>query len=162
MTSLPDPPSFGLGSRRALVCGASSGIGLGCAVALADAGAKVTLAARNKSNLERTANEFLAKGWKVEVLPLDIADIDATEKAVERSGPYDVLVNSAGIARHALSVETSVDDFDVVMGVNLRGAFFLTRAVAKGLIKAGKSGSLINISSQMGYVGGVERAVYCA
>jgi len=162
MTGLPNPPSLRLESRRALVCGASSGIGLGCAVALADVGAEVTLAARNKSNLEQTANDFLANGWNVEVMPLDIADIDAVDAAISANGPYDVLVNSAGVARHSPSVETSVDDFDAVMGVNLRGAFFLTRAVAKGLIKAHKSGSLINISSQMGYVGGVDRAVYCA
>ena len=72
------------------------------------------------------------------------------------------MVNSAGQARHSPAVDTAIGDFDAVMGVNLRGAYFLTRGVAKGLIEAGKPGSLINISSQMGYVGGIDRAVYCA
>jgi NAD(P)-dependent dehydrogenase (short-subunit alcohol dehydrogenase family) len=71
-------------------------------------------------------------------------------------------VNSAGLGRHSPSLETSVEDFDKVMDVNLRGAYFLTQAVARGLIEANKPGSLINISSQMGHVGGVDRAVYSA
>ncbi|MDA8855330.1 SDR family oxidoreductase, partial [Candidatus Pseudothioglobus singularis] len=76
--------------------------------------------------------------------------------------PFDILVNSAGMGRHSPSLETSTEDFDEVMDVNLRGAYFLTQAVARGLIKAKKPGSLINISSQMGHVGGVDRAVYSA
>lgn len=76
--------------------------------------------------------------------------------------PFDILVNSAGMGRHSPSLETSNEDFDKVMDVNLRGAYFLTQAVARGLIKAKKPGSLINISSQMGHVGGVDRAVYSA
>ena len=72
------------------------------------------------------------------------------------------MVNSAGLGRHTPSLETSAEDFDEVMDVNLRGAYFLTQTVAKALIKAKKPGSLINISSQMGHVGGVDRAVYAA
>ena len=66
---------------------------------------------------------------------------------------FDILVNSAGLGRHTPSLETSAEDFDEVMDVNLRGAYFLTQTVAKALIKAKKPGSLINISSQMGHVG---------
>ncbi|MGE0283435.1 MAG: SDR family NAD(P)-dependent oxidoreductase, partial [Rhizobiaceae bacterium] len=77
-------------------------------------------------------------------------------------GPFDVLVNSAGFAKHSPAVATTTDDFDAVFDINVRGAYFLTRAVARGLIAAQKPGSLINISSQMGHVGGVDRAVYCA
>ena len=73
-----------------------------------------------------------------------------------------MLVNSAGLARHGPAAETTPEDFDAVADLNLRGAYFLTQAVARGLIAAGKPGSLINISSQMGHVGGVDRAVYCA
>jgi NAD(P)-dependent dehydrogenase (short-subunit alcohol dehydrogenase family) len=160
--TLPRTPSFRLDGKRALVAGASSGIGLGCAVALAEAGAHVTLAARGADRLSALAAEFRAEGWRADPLPLDIADIAATARAVAAEGPFDVLVNSAGLARHTPATETTPEDYDAVMGVNLRGAYFLTQAVAKGLIAAGKPGSLINITSQMGQVGGVDRAVYCA
>jgi 2-deoxy-D-gluconate 3-dehydrogenase len=73
-----------------------------------------------------------------------------------------VVVNSAGIARHSPALETRVEDFDAAMAINLRGAYFLAVAAARGMIAAGKPGSIIQISSQMGHVGGQERAVYCA
>jgi NAD(P)-dependent dehydrogenase (short-subunit alcohol dehydrogenase family) len=72
------------------------------------------------------------------------------------------LVNAAGLARHAPAAETTEIDFDAASDLNFKAAFFLTRAVAKGLIAHGKCGSLINISSQMGHVGGIDRTVYCA
>jgi NAD(P)-dependent dehydrogenase (short-subunit alcohol dehydrogenase family) len=68
----------------------------------------------------------------------------------------------AGLARHSPALDTTEDDFDAVSDVNVKGAYFLTQAVAKGLVAAGKPGSLINISSQMAHVGGIDRAVYCA
>lgn len=159
---LPATPSFRLDDRRALVAGGTSGIGLGCATALAEAGAQVTVAARNPARLQKTAALFADAGMTVATVAADVSDIDATAAMVAERGPFDVLVNSAGQARHSPAIETAAEDFDVVMGVNLRGAYFLTRAVAKGLVAAGKPGSLINISSQMGHVGGTERAVYCA
>lgn len=162
MTDLPTTPSFRLDGRRALVVGASSGIGLGAAVALAEAGAEVTLAARGADRLDELHKDFAGKGWQAQTLPLDIADVTATESAIMASAPFDVLVNSAGLARHTPATETTVDDFDAVMNVNLKGAYFLTRTVAKKLIAAGRAGSLINVSSQMGHIGGVDRAVYCA
>jgi len=162
MTALPVTPSFRLDGRRALVTGASSGIGLGCAVALARAGAAVTLVARRAEPLEELVASLRADGAQAEALALDITDLTATEAAVTQHGPFDVLVNSAGLARHAPALETTVGDYDAVMDVNLRAAFFLTRCVAKGLIAAGKPGSLINVSSQMGHVGGPDRAVYSA
>lgn len=162
MTDLPQMPSFRLDGKRALVTGASSGIGLGCAVATAQAGAHTVLVARRLAELEEAAEALRAQGHSAEALVLDVSDVEASRALVAKHGPFDVLVNSAGVARHGPSVETKPDDFDVVVGLNLRGAYFLTQAVAKGLIEAGKPGSLINISSQMGTVGGIERAVYCA
>jgi len=159
--TLPRTPSFRLDGRRALVTGASSGIGLGCAVALAEAGAHVTLAARGHAALNTLAEQIHAEGWLADTLTMDVADIAATEAAVAAHGPFDVLVNSAGLARHTPALDTTIADFDAVADVNLRGAYFLTRAVARGLIEAGKPGSLINMSSQMAHVGGIERAVYC-
>ncbi|EPX80972.1 SDR family NAD(P)-dependent oxidoreductase [Litoreibacter arenae] len=159
--SLPKTPSFNLSGKRALVTGASSGIGLACAVALAEAGAEVTLAARSADKLEATAQELRGSGFKAETMPLDVADIPAMQATVDKAGPFDILVNSAGLAIHSPALETQEEDFDRVSDLNFKGAYFLTTAVAKGLIAAGKPGSLINITSQMAHVGGIDRAVYC-
>ena len=160
--SLPRTPSFRLDGQRALVAGASSGIGEGSAVALAEAGAEVTLVARGAERLEALAAEMRSEGWAVQTLPLDISDLAATAKAVAANGPFDILVNSAGLARHAPLTETTVADYDAVTDLNVRAAYFLAQAVAKGLIAAKRPGSLITISSQMAHVGGIDRAVYAA
>ena len=160
--TLPTTPSFNLNGKRALITGATSGIGEGCAVALAEAGAHVTLVARTAQAVEDQVHLFRAQGWEAAALPLDICDTDATQAAIASHGPFDILVNSAGLARHAPSIETTVEDYDIVTDLNVKAAYFVTRAVAKGLIEAGKPGSLMNISSQMGHVGGIDRAVYCA
>jgi NAD(P)-dependent dehydrogenase (short-subunit alcohol dehydrogenase family) len=160
--NLPRTPSMRLDNRTALVAGASSGIGLACAVALAEAGADVVLAARNTTALNDVKQAIVDLGFSADVMMLDITQIEQTQKTIANKGPFDILVNSAGLARHSMSLETEVDDFDAVTNLNLRGAYFLTQAVAKGLIAAGKQGSLINISSQMAKVGGIERAVYAA
>lgn len=160
--TLPRTPSMRLDGKRALVTGATSGIGEGCAVALAEAGAHVTLVARTKVAIEEQVAIFQSRGWGTKGLPLDITDIDATEAAIAALGPFDILVNSAGLARHGPAIDTKPDDYDAVTGINVKAAYFLSRNVAKGLIEAGKPGSVINISSQMGHVGGIDRAVYCA
>jgi NAD(P)-dependent dehydrogenase (short-subunit alcohol dehydrogenase family) len=162
MISLPTTPTFNLTGKRALIAGASSGIGLALAAALAQAGAVVTVAARRQPELQTLVEALVAGGHKADYLLMDVADVEQTEQQVEQLGPFDILVNSAGLAIHGPAIETQPADYDAVMNLNVRGAYFLTRAVAKGLIAAGKSGSLINISSQMAHVGGIERAVYCA
>lgn len=160
--TLPTTPSFRLDGKRALVAGGSSGIGLASAVALAQAGAEVTIAARNMAKVQAVVDEMTQAGLSARAMALDVADIAATEAVVHAEGPFDVLVNSAGLAIHSAAVDTTIDDFDAVSNINFRGAYFLTRAVAKGLLAAGKTGSLINITSQMALVGGIDRAVYCA
>ncbi|MET1412898.1 SDR family oxidoreductase [Roseibium sp. HPY-6] len=162
MIDLPSTPSFSLKDKKVLVTGASSGIGLACATALAEAGGEVVLAARRQDKLAEAVEAMTAKGWKASSLQLDVADVLEVQVSVERHGPFDVLVNSAGIARHTPATETTPEDFDAVMNVNLRGAYFVSQCVAKGLIAAGRPGSLINMSSQMAHVGGIDRAVYCA
>lgn len=160
--TLPTTPSFRLDGKRALVVGGSSGIGLACAVALAQVGAEVTIAARNAQKLKAVVDEMTAAGIAAQALEMDVADVAATEASILARGPFDVLVNSAGLAIHAPAVDTTERDFDAVANINIKGAYFLTRAVAKGLLAANKPGSLINITSQMALVGGIDRAVYCA
>ena len=160
--TLPRTPSFSLNGKRALVVGASSGIGSACAVALAEHGADVTLAARRKDRLLKLVDEMRLEEWNVSALEVDVAKVEKTGVIIAEEGPFDILVNSAGLAKHSRSLETLTNDFDTVLEINLKGAYFLTQAVAKGLVEAGKPGSLINISSQMGLIGGQERAVYCA
>lgn len=160
MSDLPRTPSFDLTGRRALVTGASSGIGLGCAVALAEAGAHVVCAARRVEVLQEAVEMMAGQGWSVEAMPLDQSDPVALAGAFEQ--PFDIVVNSAGLARHSPATETTPGDYDAVMDLNLRGAYFLSANAAKALIARGKPGSIIHISSQMGHVGGVDRAVYCA
>jgi len=162
MIELPKTPSMSLNGRKAIITGASSGIGLGCAVALAEAGAHVCLSARNSKNLNKVVEAIQATGMNAEAITLDVSDVKASQEVILTNGPFDVLVNSAGSAHHTPSKDTNEEDFDDVMNVNLRGAYFLTQAVAKGLIENKKPGSLINISSQMGHVGGIDRAVYSA
>jgi NAD(P)-dependent dehydrogenase (short-subunit alcohol dehydrogenase family) len=159
---LPTTPSFRLDDKTALITGASSGIGLGCAVALAEAGAHVVVSARRIDKLHSVVDAMKAKGLSAEAMVLDVSKVNTIKKSIENKGPFDILVNSAGLGRHSPSMDTSVEDFDEVMNVNLRGAYFVTQAVAKGLIEDKRPGSLINISSQMGHVGGVDRAVYSA
>ena len=159
---LPVTPSFSLEGRRALVTGGSSGIGLGCAVALAEAGAHVIIMARRQAQLDEAAAAMKEAGFSVESQVGDIGDIEAMAAAVEALRPLDVFVNSAGLARHAPSIDTDPADFDAVMNVNLRGAYFASQAVARAMVADGRKGSIINISSQMAVVGGIDRAVYCA
>ena len=160
--ALPSTPSFRLDGRRALVTGASSGIGLGCAVALAEAGAHVVCAARGADRLNAVVAEMAAAGFSVEPLVLDMADLDALAAALAGMEAFDVVVNSAGLARHAPALDTSVEDYDAVMGINLRAAHFLSARVAEAMHQTGTRGSIIHISSQMGHVGGIDRSVYAA
>jgi 2-deoxy-D-gluconate 3-dehydrogenase len=160
VSTLPRTPSFDLTGKRALVTGASSGIGLACAAALAEAGAHVVLAARRIEALETAVAQMGEAGWSAEALAFDQRDLDAIEAAFQQ--PFDIALNSAGLARHSAAVETRAEDFDAVMDVNVKGAYFLSAHAARALMAAGKPGSIIHISSQMGHVGGVDRALYCA
>jgi NAD(P)-dependent dehydrogenase (short-subunit alcohol dehydrogenase family) len=155
-------PSFRLDGRRALVTGAGRGIGLACASALADAGAHVTLAARTATEIEEAADAIRARGQTASPLTLDVRDVEATAKTIAAQAPFDILINNAGTNRPAPFVDVKVDDFDFVFSLNVRAAYFVAQAVARGLVAAKKPGAIINMSSQMGHVGGPTRTVYCA
>jgi NAD(P)-dependent dehydrogenase (short-subunit alcohol dehydrogenase family) len=159
---LPASPSFRLDGKRALVTGAGRGIGLAAAAALAAAGAHVTLAARTRGEIEEAAAAIRARGEAAEALALDVTDLAAVAAAVAGAAPFDVLVNNAGTNRPAPFTEVTAADFDAIFELNVRAAFFVAQAMARALIAAGRPGSIINISSQMGHVGGARRSVYCA
>ena len=160
--ALPTLPSFRLDGRRALVTGASRGIGAACAAALAQAGAHVTLAARTRDQLEQLAQALRAAGGQADVLPLDVTDSTAVSAAVAARGPFQVLVHNAGTNRPATLAETVDADIDAVLALNVKASFYVLREVARGLVARGLPGSLITMSSQMGHVGGPRRVVYCA
>lgn len=159
---LPRTPSLRLDGKRALVTGAGRGIGLACAAALAEAGADVVLAARTGTEIEAAAGAIRDAGGQASAAAFDVTDLAAMRAAVARHGPFDAFVNNAGGARHAPFLEVDEADFDAVMALNVRAAFFAAQAVARGMAAAGRPGSIVNVSSQMGLVGGQRRSVYAA
>ena len=158
---LPRTPSFRLDGRRALVTGAGRGIGLAAAAALAQAGAHVTLAARSADGIGAVAAAIRAEGGLADPLPLDVTDLNAVALLAD-APPFDILVNNAGTNRPKPIHDVSEADYDAVLGLNLKAAVFVAQAVARGLVAAGRPGSLIHIGSQMGHVGGPGRTLYCA
>src|SRR5205085_1536959 len=162
MIELAPAPSFRLDGKRALVSGAGRGIGLAAASALADAGAYVTLAARTAKEIEEAAEAIRARGQQAEALLLDVMDLGAMQKAIAAAAPFNILVNNAGTNRPKSLMDVTIEDYDAIMGLNVRAAYFVAQAVARRLIDAKQSGSIINISSQMGHVGAARRTVYCA
>ena len=159
---LANAPSFRLDGKRALITGAGRGIGLAAASALAAAGARVTLAARTREEIEAAASAIRARGQTAQALVLDVTDLAEVHAQIARAEPFNILVNNAGTNRPKPLLEVSIDDFDAIMGLNVRAAYFVAQAVARRLIEAKQPGSIINISSQMGHVGAARRTVYCA
>lgn len=159
MTELPSTPSFRLDGKRALVTGAGRGIGLAAAAALAEHGAAVTLVARTSEEIE-TGAKAIGKGAKAETL--DVSDLDAVRSFFDERDPFPILVNNAGTNRPMPVWDVAEADFDAVLDLNLKAAFFVAQACARRLIGAGVPGSLIHMGSQMGHVGGPKRSLYCA
>ncbi len=159
---LPRTPSFRLDGRRALVTGAGRGLGLACAAALASAGAEVWLAARSSAEVEVAAAALRARGDRAHALVLDVTDTAAVADLIGGRGPFQVLVNNAGGNRPKPFEDVTEDDVDMLLALNTKAAFFVARAVASGLKQAGLAGSIVQMSSQMGHVGGVHRSIYCA
>ena len=158
-------PSFRLDDQVAVVTGASEGIGYGLAKALANAGAKVALAARNADRLNQLADEIRAEGGDALAVPMDVTDVaqinDAMQKIHEHWGSLDILVNNAGIGLKSAAVDVTETHWDETMNVNLRGLFFCCQAAGKIMLDQG-AGRIINMSSQVSVVGYRDYAVYCA
>ena len=154
-----------LGGRIALVTGGSRGIGAAIAALLAEHGAAVVVSGRDGDRLRRTVKELEERGATVHGVAADVAkreDVDRlVEAARERFGRIDILVNNAGITRDGLLIRMKDDDWDRVMEINLRGAFLMTRAAAKLMVRQ-RSGRIINIASTAGAMGNAGQANYSA
>ncbi len=155
-----------LSGTVALVTGASRGLGRAAALALAAAGADVALTGRVRDDLERTAGEAARKGVRAEVLPAELGEARAIEELVAAVlgawGRIDVLVNNAGIAgAEKPFLDLTAEDWDHVLGVNLRAPALLGRAVARAMVERGR-GRIINIASIGGLTPIARLAPYCA
>jgi len=146
------PAGSELVGKRALVTGASSGLGRHFAQVLARAGADVTLAARRRAALEETATAIGALGSQAQVAELDVTNqkqIDALFS--ESAAAFDIVVNNAGIAHTEPSLKTSVEDWERVIHTNLTGVFRVAQAAARQMVKTEQTGSIINIASILGH-----------
>jgi NAD(P)-dependent dehydrogenase (short-subunit alcohol dehydrogenase family) len=157
-------PEFGLSGRVVLVTGASRGIGKACALAAAGSGADIVLGLRAPEASRDLVNDVVAMGRKAIALPMDLADLAGVRASIAEAqrvfGRIDILVNNVGIGPENLAENVREEDFDLTLNVNLKGTFFTTQAVAKGMM-ARKWGRIVNISSQAGSVVLRGESIYC-
>jgi 2-deoxy-D-gluconate 3-dehydrogenase len=156
---------FSLAGKKALVTGASKGIGIDICKVLADAGADIVAVARDRDGLASIKAEVEKLGRRCLTVEADMATVEgprhAAKTALDAWGTIDILVNNAGIARVYPILEHSVEDWDLVMAVNLRAPFLLAQALAPAMI-AQKRGKIINISSQTSDVALIDHSAYTA
>jgi 3-oxoacyl-[acyl-carrier protein] reductase len=155
----------GVAGHVALVTGASQGIGRACALALAESGARLVLAARNQEKLAAVVKEVETKGGQAAAFGMDVSDEDSVKsvvkEALDRFGKIDILINNAGITKDTLLMRMKRADWDSVIQTNLSGAFFCTQAVIGSMLKQ-RWGRVINISSVFGQMGQAGQANYAA
>ncbi|MFD2261873.1 2-dehydro-3-deoxy-D-gluconate 5-dehydrogenase KduD [Lacibacterium aquatile] len=155
---------FSLSGKVALVTGANTGIGQGIAIALAEAGASVVGVGR--SSMEETAAEIAKLGGNFAEVKADLGSIKVIpgviESALKAFGRLDILVNNAGIIRRADALEFTEEDWDAVIDVNLKSAFFLAQAAGRQFVAQGSGGKVINIASLLSFQGGIRVASYTA
>jgi 3-oxoacyl-[acyl-carrier protein] reductase len=155
-----------LENQNAIVTGAGRGIGYAIAVRLASEGARVACVSRSEENAKRTADELnAARSDSAKAYVVDVADRAGVQKVgaqiLEEFGQIDILVNNAGVTRDALAMRMSIEDWDIVINTNLRGAFNFTQAILRSMVKR-RSGRIINISSVIGLIGNAGQTNYAA
>lgn len=158
-------PDFSVEGKVAVVTGASKGIGFGLAKAIANAGAKVAVASRDTHQLDVLVNDIKAEGGEAHAFALDVRDVpgiqDTFQAIKAHFGRIDILVNNAGLGDNHPAEDVTEDDWDTMMEVNLKGAFFAAQAAGRIMLEQGE-GRIVNISSQASSVGIRDHAVYCA
>jgi len=158
-------PESALNGQVALITGSSRGIGLAIARRLGQMGARVSLCARKKTDLDRAAADLRAAGIEVLAVPTDVTRPDEVSRLVSETqrslGPVDILVNNAGIGIFGPFYHQTDADWNSVLDTNLKSAFLTSRAVAPEMIRR-KSGHIINISSLAGKSTFANGAIYCA
>jgi 3-oxoacyl-[acyl-carrier protein] reductase len=154
-----------MSTKTAFITGASRGIGKACALALAETGHRVALAARDMAKLEETAAAVRASGAEAHVVAIDMTSADSIKEAIASTakdfGRIDILVNNAGITRDGLALRMKLDDWDAVLRTNLTGAFIAIQNVMQGMMKE-RWGRIINIASVVGEAGNPGQANYVA
>ena len=151
---------FDLSGKTAMVTGANTGLGQAIAVGLAQAGADIVAVGRSAPN--ETRGLVAETGRKLTAITADLSSTEPIARVMADAGPIDILVNNAGIIRRADSVEFTEADWDAVMDTNLKVAFFLSQAAAKGWIDAGRGGKIIQVASMLSFQGGVRVPSYTA
>jgi NAD(P)-dependent dehydrogenase (short-subunit alcohol dehydrogenase family) len=150
--------------KQAIVAGASGGIGKACALELASLGATLTLLDVNADGLSRVVHDLEAFDADPVIKVADMTDPMQVTQAIEDAegrGPIWACVNSVGTNRTGPTTEYSIEDFDLILALNVRSAFLISQAAGRSMIRSGQGGRIINISSQMGSVGYPGRAAYC-
>ena len=154
-----------LKDRTAVVTGSGRGIGREIALLLGTRGAKIVVSDIDSDNSSKTTEEFKKQGIEAISIPANVTSSDDAENlvrgAVEAFGSIDILVNNAGVTRDNLLARMSEEDWDMVMNINLKGAFLVTRSAARVMIKK-RYGRIINIASVVGVVGNAGQANYSA
>lgn len=141
---------FDLSGRAALVTGAGTGLGRGFARTLARAGAAVTLAGRRREPLESCAQEIRSGGGVAHWVQMDVSSAESVAAAFGQMGPIDVLVNNAGVAGVGALLDLPEESWDSVLDINLKGAWLVARAAARGMVERGGPGSIVNVASVLG------------
>jgi NAD(P)-dependent dehydrogenase (short-subunit alcohol dehydrogenase family) len=155
-------PDFRVDGKVALVTGATGGIGRGCALALSRSGASVVLLSRSKQRLAEVADEIHADGGDAATIPCDVSDSDQVRRAFSSLARVDVLVNAAGGNQPQPFLDVTEEALDWMWRVNVKGGFLVAQQAARRMVRLGRGGSIVNVSSQMGHVGAARRTAYCA
>ncbi|MEO8685552.1 MAG: glucose 1-dehydrogenase [Devosia sp.] len=160
-----DLPSFDLGGRTALVTGAARGLGRAIALALAQSGADVALGVRNEASASELVADIRAMGRRALPIEMDVTDLPASyaaiDKAAQHFGDLDILVNNVGGGTQGPVENFTEAEFDDTIALNVKSSFFIAQHFARKLIASGRGGSIVNMSSQAGFIALPGEAIYC-